>query len=72
MATGEYGPYSQIGLIWANVASRTSAPKMKKNQAPPLAMKYGKNGCPFTFFSVFPLARHLRVLLVEHDEQVGA
>ncbi len=29
---------------------------MKKNQAPPLAMKYGKNGWPFTFFSVFPLA----------------
>src|SRR5215467_2381598 len=33
MATGEYGPYSQIGLISANVASSTSAPKMKKNQA---------------------------------------
>ncbi len=42
-------------MIVANVASRTSAPKMKKNQAPPLAMKYGKNGWPFTFFSVFPL-----------------
>ena len=27
---------------------------MKKNQAPPLAMKYGKNGWPTTFFSVRP------------------
>ena len=34
----------------------TSAAKMKKNQAPPLARKYGKNGWPTTFFSVFPLA----------------
>ena len=41
MATGEYGPYSQTGLIWAKVDIRASAPKMKKNQAPPLAMKYG-------------------------------
>ena len=29
---------------------------MKKNHAPPLARKYGKNGWPTTFFSVFPLA----------------
>ena len=70
IASGVYGPYSQTGLIWANVASMTSAPKMKKNQAWPLSMKYGQNGCPTTFFSVFPLQRHLRVLLVEHDEQV--
>ena len=54
MATGTYGPYSQTGLIWAKVASRTSAPKMKKNHAPPLARKYGKNGWPTTFFSVLP------------------
>src|SRR6266849_6935364 len=46
---GLYGPYSQIGLIWANVASSTSAAKMKKNHAPPLATKYGKNGWPVTF-----------------------
>src|SRR5579863_3869590 len=56
MATGVYGPYSQIGLIWANVARKAHAPKMKKNHAPPLAMKYGKNGWPVTFCSVFPLA----------------
>ena len=38
------------------MASSTSAAKMKKNQAPPLARKYGKNGWPTTFLSVFPLA----------------
>src|SRR3974390_2908867 len=31
IATGVYGPYSQIGLIVANVASTAHAPKMKKN-----------------------------------------
>src|SRR6266849_6999967 len=41
MATGEYGPYSQIGLIEAKVASSAHAPNMKKNQAPVLAAKYG-------------------------------
>ena len=56
IASGVYGPYSQTGLICANVDSTTSAPKMKKNQAWPLSMKYGQNGCPTTFFSVFPCA----------------
>ena len=51
-----YGPYCQTGLICANVASATSAPKMKKNQAWPLSRKYGKNGWPTTFFSVFSRA----------------
>jgi hypothetical protein len=41
MATGVYGPYSQIGLIWAKVASSASAPKMNMNQALVLATKYG-------------------------------
>ena len=39
IASGVYGPYCQTGLICANVASRTSAPKMKKNQAWPLSRK---------------------------------
>jgi hypothetical protein len=55
IASGVYGPYSHTGLIWQNVASRTSPPKMKKNQACPLSRKYGQNGCPITFFSVTPL-----------------
>jgi hypothetical protein len=54
MASGVYGPYSQTGLICANVDSRTRAPKMKKNQACPLSRKYGQNGCPTTFCSVRP------------------
>jgi len=40
-ASGVYGPYSQIGLICANVASTASVPKMKKNHAVPLSRKYG-------------------------------
>src|SRR5215831_15904165 len=54
IASGVYGPYSQIGLICANVESTTRTPKMKKNHACPLSRKYGQNGCPTTFFSVFP------------------
>src|SRR5215469_1668836 len=41
IANGEYGPYSQTGLICANVASSVSAAKMKRNQAVPLRTKYG-------------------------------
>jgi hypothetical protein len=41
IASGVYGPYSQIGLTWANVESSVSAAKMKKNQAWPLTRKYG-------------------------------
>ena len=35
MATGEYGPYSQTGLIWANAAISASAAKMKKTTSCP-------------------------------------
>ncbi len=70
MATGLYGPYSQIGLIWANVAARASAAKVKKKNAPVLAMKYGYSGAPTTFSFGPALARHLGVLLMEHQEQV--
>ena len=54
IASGVYGPYSQTGLICANVDSATRAPKMKKNHAWPLSRKYGQNGWPTTFRSVFP------------------
>ena len=43
---------------------------MKKNHAPPLARKYGKNGWPIDVSLGVPLGRHLGVLLAEHDEQV--
>src|SRR6266851_7810972 len=56
ICTGLYGPYSQIGLICANVESSAVPAKMKKNHAPPLATKYGKNGWAVTFCSVSPLA----------------
>src|SRR5580693_2290843 len=56
IASGEYGPYSQIGLICANVARTDSTPKMKKNHAVPLSRKYGQNGCPCTFCSLLPSA----------------
>ncbi len=55
MATGLYGPYSQIGLIWVNVAARVTAAKVKKKNAPVLAMKYGYMGAPTTFWFVRPL-----------------
>ena len=49
-----YGPTSQIGLIWANVASRASTPKTKKKNAPVLTMKYGYMGWPTTLALVRP------------------
>ena len=52
---GLYGPYSQIGLICANVDSSASTAKMKKKNAPVLAMKYGYIGAPTTFALVRPL-----------------
>ena len=55
MATGLYGPYSQIGLICANAPARARTPKMKKKNAPVLAMKYGYIGWPTTFWLVRPL-----------------
>ncbi len=56
IASGLYGPYSQIGLICATVASTASAPKMKKNHAVPLIRKNGQNGWPITVRSELPRA----------------
>ena len=48
---GLYGPYSQIGLIWAKVASVAVTPKTKKKSAPVLAMNTGYSGSPTSLFS---------------------
>src|ERR1022692_27689 len=55
IASGLYGPYSQIGLVWAKVDASARAAKIKKKNAPVLAMKYGYIGAPTTFVSVRPL-----------------
>ena len=52
MPVGLYGPYIQMGLICAKVDSSVVTPKMKKNQAPVFAMKYGYICWPTTFLSV--------------------
>ena len=48
---GLYGPYSQIGLIWATVAKVAITPKTKKNSAPVLTMNTGYSGSPTSLFS---------------------
>src|SRR5579875_3772479 len=53
--TGLYGPYSQIGLTWTNVAARARAAKTNRKNAPVFAMKYGYIGAPTTFVLVRPL-----------------
>ena len=35
---GSYGPYSQIGLIWAMPPSSAQTPKTRKKKPPALAM----------------------------------